>query len=498
MTIIFLLSSLYAFTDYLRVDRIVYTGQIKEAAVGAPKVTNPYQSLNQTEKNLSQLLFSSLIRNLRIENGEIKYDFGLAQKIETNSSFSEIKITLVDNAEFSNGTNITSADIIHSLQLSPNEKNFQEEIVDEKTVLLKFKNQTSQEIYKNLNVLTQPIVSRDENFSETYSTNLITSGFYRIRKIKKDNEGNIMSVELARFQNGEQKLPYIKKYFFYIYPDESSALSDLQSKEVNLLSGVSGQIVSKIKDDKTLKVIESKLSNNFAIFLNQNRNQHLRDSEFRQILSEAIDRDQLVNQTLGGYAVPMKNILGENSKNQNLETLQNKIISNKDNGLFFENGVLYGGQKTASSTKEREVVKISITTINNKELVDTANFVANSWKKLGVETEIRTIDRSQLQQVVKERDFDTLLFGFSTKDYSDYYSFFHSEERTFPRLNIANYASKKADAILNNLKSEKDFKKKAELLSDLSKELSEDTPIILLYKPLKLLIKLFLPHISCL
>lgn len=211
MTIIFLLSSLHAFTDYLRVDRIVYTGQIKEAAVGAPKVTNPYQSLNQTEKNLSQLLFSSLIRNLRIENGEIKYDFGLAQKIETNSSFSEIKITLVDNAEFSNGTNITSADIIHSLQLSPNEKNFQEEIVDEKTVLLKFKNQTSQEIYKNLNVLTQPIVSRDENFSETYSTNLITSGFYRIRKIKKDNEGNIMSVELARFQNGEQKLPYIKK-----------------------------------------------------------------------------------------------------------------------------------------------------------------------------------------------------------------------------------------------------------------------------------------------
>jgi ABC-type transport system substrate-binding protein len=252
-------------------------------------------------------------------------------------------------------------------------------------------------------------------------------------------------------------------------------LSDLQSKELNLLSGISGQIISKIKDDPSLNILNSPMSNNFALFLNQNKQVSLRDQEFRQTLSRAIDRDQLVNQTLGGYALPVQNILGENQKSPTTEQLIKEIVADKDNGLFFENGVLYTGQKTTSSSTEREVAKISITTINNKELIETANFVAASWKKLGAEVEVKTIDRSQLQQVVRDRDFDTLLFGFNTRRLSDYKSFFHSEERTFPRLNIANFASKKADQLLTSLD--------AKTLPELSQILETEVPVIMLYKP---------------
>jgi ABC-type oligopeptide transport system substrate-binding subunit len=171
----------------------------------------------------------------------------------------------------------------------------------------------------------------------------------------------------------------------------------------------------------------------------------------------------------------VQNILGENAKTPTTEQLIKEVVSDKDNGLFFENGVLYTGQKTASSSSEREVVKISITTINNKELIDTANFVAAAWKKLGVEVEVNIIDRAQLQQVVRDRDFDTLLFGFNIRKLSDYESFFHSSERTFPKLNIANYASKKADQLIDSLD--------AKTLPELSKVLETEVPVIMLYKP---------------
>ena len=493
ITFISFLSITTNLTSYFKVERIVYSGNINEGVVGSPKITNPFQSTNQAEKNLSALLFSSLVKNIHTENGEVKYDLGLASKIETTADKSEFKIYLNPKALFSDNSKITVDDILHSLQNITQEKNFQAEKVDDFTLSIKFKNpnvisKNIESFTDKLEILTSPIISKNEDFSGTYSNNLITSGAFKINKINKDVEGNITYVNLTRYNNGESKLPYLKNYNFYFYSDEAQAMSDLQIKELNLLSGMSGQIISKVKDDESLKILTSKLSNNFSLFLNQNKNASLRDPEFRQILSEAIDRDALVNQVLGGYAVALKNILGEsdssNLKNDNTENLIKRIIVDKDNGLFFENGVLYTGQKTASSTKSKEVVKISITTINNKELVDTANFVANSWKKLGIETTIKTVDRSQLQQIVRDRDFDTLLFGFSIKKSSDFWSFFHSSERTFPKLNIANYASKKTDSILESLSAEQDSKRQAVLLSDLSKNLEADTPVIMLYKPL--------------
>lgn len=473
ITLLFIANDL---TNHFKVDRIVYSGSMSEGVVGYPQIVSPLQNLNQAEKNLSALLFSSLIKNLHSENGEIKYDLGLASKVEANQNFTEVRVALQKNAQFSNEDEIIIDDILHTYNNLTTEKSWTEEVVDDKTILFKFKNSKNNvNASDNLEILTRPILSKKEDFTGTYSTNIITSGSFKIDSLNKNSDGNIVSIHLKRFNNGEHKLPYLKYYTFYFYADEAEGLSDLQTKELNLLSGISGQIISKIKDDQSLTILDSPMSNNFALFLNQNKQTSLRDQEFRQVLSRAVDRDQLVNQTLGGYAIPVQNILGENKKSPTTEQLIKEIIDDKDNGLFFENSVLYTGQKTATSSTERVPVKISITTINNKELIDTANFVAAAWKKLGVEVEVNTIDRAQLQQVVRDRDFDALLFGFNIKKLSDYESFFHSAERTFPKLNIANYASKKADQLIDNLD--------AKTLPELSQILETEVPVIMLYKP---------------
>lgn len=459
---------IFSSTNYFKIDRILYKGQMSEAVIGTPKITNPFQSINQAERNLSALLFSSLIKNLQNDG---KFDLALADKVEISTDKKQYKIYIKQNAKFSNDKTIESADVIYSLENIPYEKNFTTEILDNKTFTVNFKSSNTQiNGFENLEIFTYPIIEKNSNFENTYSDNLITSSFFRVKNITQNTGGNITSISLERFNNGEEKLPYLKKYTLYFYNNEAEALADFQAKEINLLSGISGQIISKIKDDSSFKITNSKLSNNFSLFINQNKNEDLQDIEFRKILSESIDRIALTNQVFGGYALPEKNILEENSKNIPLETLLGKLPT----GLKLENGVLYRADKP---------VKISITTINNKELVDTANFVANSWTKLGIETQVKTIERSSLQAVVKDRDFDILLFGFSIKNNADYYSFFHSKERNYPKLNIANYVRKKVDTLLEDLQNEKDSTNQNNLIKGLSTELENDMPIILLYKP---------------
>jgi ABC-type transport system substrate-binding protein len=143
--------------------------------------------------------------------------------------------------------------------------------------------------------------------------------------------------------------------------------------------------------------------------------------------------------------------------------------------------------------QSKKAVKIVLKTIDNKELVDTAKFLQTSWKKIGVDTEIQVVDRKDLNNIVKDRDFESLLFGYSIKNEKDYYSFFSSKERNYPKLNISNYTSKQTDKILDVLSGENSESRVQDLVHQLSVEIADDNPIIILYKP-EFVFAHFLPY----
>jgi len=479
---------LYFVTTHFMVDRIIYSGSITEGIIENPKNTNPYKLETQVDKDVSKLLFSSLITN--VDND--KYDGILAQAVEVSSDRQTYKLTLKDNIYFSNGNPITLDDILYSLDQVPLEKNYTVEKASEKVLTFKLKKPTKDNF---LETFTYPVISKDEKFDINFSKNLITSSFFKIKDLTKDADGNMTKLVLTRYNNGEEKLPYIKIYTIVFYKTEEEAYTAFQREEIDLLSGVRGSTISKIKDDTNIEFEVSALPNNFAIFINQNANEALRDNDLRQAMSDVIDRGSLSNQVLGNFGIPEKNILGENSP----AVQPDQIIKNLSSSFSYENGVLYKGTKkktsdtkkdsttNESATKETDSgkvgIKVSLTTIENPELVETAKFIAQSWKKIGIETDIKIISRNELNTVVKDRDFENLLFGFSIKNTKDYYSFFESGERTYPKLNISNYTSIEADKILNVLNGEADDTRKKELLKKLSDKISQDNPVIILYKP---------------
>jgi peptide/nickel transport system substrate-binding protein len=439
-------------------------------------LSDPYKNTTSSEKDLNKLLFSSLIKNLKNE----KFELGIAESVGVSSDKQTYKVVLRDNIYFSNGDEIKAEDVLYSLNQIPLEKNYTAVAESEKVIVFNVKNSLT----SFLDTLTYPIVQKNQKFENNFSKNLVTSSFFKISDIEKDVDGNVTKIFLSRFNNGEAKLPFLKNYNLIFFRDEVLAYSAFQRKEIDLLSGIPGTTISKIKDDTNIVIEKYPLSNNFALFLNQNKNEFLRNAALREALSETIDRVSLTNQVLGSFGLPMKNLLGNSGK---LKTNE-EIIDSLEASFIFENGVLYGRTKETSDTKGSEkaikqAVKIKLTTIENKELTETAKFLQNSFKKIGVEVEILIIDRKDLNNTVKERDFESLLFGFSVKDEKDYESFFSSKERIYPKLNISNYASKETDRILGTLSKESDSQKIQNLIENLSAQIQKDNPIILLYKP---------------
>jgi len=476
----------YKASTLLLVDRIIYTGHLSEGIIESPLHSNPYKAESQVDRDVAKLLFSSLIRNL---DGE-KFDLGLAQSVEVNSDKSIYKVTLRPNIYFSNGKPITADEVIYSFSNIPLEKNYEVSKEGENVLIFNVRKVSKDSKENFLETFTYPIISQEESFSTNLSTTLITSSYFKIIDVVKDSDGNIQRILLERYNNGEIKLPYIKTYAVNFYKNEEEAYSAFQRKEIDLVSGIRGNTISKIKDDTDIVFEVSPLPNNFAVFINQNRSEVLRDPALRQAMSDILDRESLTNQVLGSFGIPEKNILGENEKAKSAE----EVLKTLPSSFFVENGVLYMGTKkgtaktsakenSSTTTADKVEVKVSLTTIENLELIETAKFIQTAWKKIGIQTEIKIIGRNELNTVVRDRDFENLLFGFSIKNARDYYSFFSSKERNYPKLNISNYTSKEADKILDVLVNENDETRKTELLKKLSEEISEDNPVIILYKP---------------
>jgi len=129
-------------------------------------------------------------------------------------------------------------------------------------------------------------------------------------------------------------------------------------------------------------------------------------------------------------------------------------------------------------------LSFSLATIDQPLLIEVASRLKDQWSKLGVEVEIKTFDISQLEKdIIKPRNYESLLFGEVLGAIPDPFSFWHSSQRKDPGLNLANYQNKKVDKLLEEARQTQDPNIQAEKLKDFQDILIEDAPSVFLYSP---------------
>src|ERR1700722_2960457 len=91
-------------------------GTLTEGEIGPARFINPLLAVSQADEDLTQLVYSGLLR----ANADGTYSPDLAESYTISPDGTVYTFTLRPGAKFSNGTPVTSADVVFTVQLAQN------------------------------------------------------------------------------------------------------------------------------------------------------------------------------------------------------------------------------------------------------------------------------------------------------------------------------------------------------------------------------------------
>jgi peptide/nickel transport system substrate-binding protein len=94
------------------------------------------------------------------------------------------------------------------------------------------------------------------------------------------------------------------------------------------------------------------------------------------------------------------------------------------------------------------------------------------------------MDISELEkEVIKKRNYESLLFGEVLTLIPDPFPFWHSTQKKDPGLNLTSYQNTKVDKLLEEIRQTLDDKARKEKLGNFQNLLISDSPAVFLYNP---------------
>lgn len=470
-------SALISFNSRFLTTIPSYGGDITEGIIGTPRFINPVLATSEQDEDLTSLVYAGLTRKGELGANELD----MAESVTESEDKLHYTVVLKSAARFHNGTNVTVDDVIYTINLvqnpiikSPHRIEWEgitmEKVSDtEMTFSLKkpyplfMDNLTigilPKNVWKNLT---------DEQFSlSAYNINAIGSGPYKIKDIKSTS-GIPHTFILEAHKSYTLGRPYINMLTINTYQSERYALAAFNSGDIDRIHGLSPESVTSLGVLPS-QIHTSLLPRTFTVFFNANKAPALSEKKVRQALSHAINKDAIVQTVLNNYGKAI---------NAPYPFDEDVASSTYDKDLAIT--LLKG----SNAFKTSETIEITLATANTDEMRKVAEMIKTDWEAVGVQTTLAVYEVSDLNQsVIRERNFQALLYGSITETPSDLYAFWHSSQRNYPGLNISNYVSNKLDKNLEILRTDSDILKTAAAYDEVRQEFADEVPGIFLFAP---------------
>jgi len=434
------------------VEVAAYGGTWREGIVGQPVFVNPVISSNEADHDISELVFDDLN--------------GLSESIKSDALLKEWTVRLKEGLKWSDGAKITSDDVIFTFDTiidpearSPFAASFDGARVERVSELeVKFILPSSyvffKETLKSLNVIPKHVFGNipAANFSlSSYAREPVGSGPYKFKSLKKEKDGFISEYVLAVNKNYHANAPYIKEFVFKFYGDEEKLIKAFNNGDIDGFPASDPASVKEVSVIKTVYPIPS--ARYYAVFLNSGLIPQFRDLAVRQTMSSSVPREEMVNDVFGGLA---EQSFGPLSGGTSPETSADGSLA----GLEFR-----------------------LTVPDIAPLSTMAGNLKSAWEAKGAVVNISALRSADIQESIRNRDYEALLFGNILNVEDDLYSFWHSSKRFYPGLNLALFNSREADALMENIRSEADPEERAALLDSLSSVITDNIGAVFTVSP---------------
>ena len=468
-------------------------GSLIEGIVGSPRFINPILAASNTDKDLSSLIYSGLLK--ATTEGELIPD--LADNYSISEDGFVYLVELKDNIFFHDGYPITTEDIEFTIKMTQNNIIKSSKRANWEGVEVKRLNdkeiqfilpQPYSPFLENLTlgILPKHIwteISPEQFAFSQFNINPIGSGPYKVKEIKRGSSDILEKYNLESFEGYSLGEPYISRLDIKLYSDEESLLTAYINKEIDSINSISPEKVSLLKEKH--QILSTPLPRIFGIFFNQDEATVFTNKEVRTALNIAINREKIIEEVLNNYGVAIDSPVPSKSRyytksdkeKDNLKIAKEILDSN--NWKINPDGIL-----EKLTRKETTLLKFSISTANTPELKAVANIIKEDWEKLGAQVSLKIFEIGDLNQnVIRPRQYDSLLFGEVIGRDMDLFAFWHSSQRNDPGLNIAMYANITTDSLLEEIRIDTNEEAKKEKFKMFQEEISTDVPATFIYSP---------------
>ncbi|OIO49365.1 MAG: hypothetical protein AUJ39_01165 [Parcubacteria group bacterium CG1_02_42_13] len=432
-------------------------GEFREGIVGQPIFINPAVPGSEADRDLSRLVFSSVT--------DVAESIKLAKEDKLIYS-----VRIKENIRWQDGERLTSDDIIFTIQTiqdpgarSPLLASFQGVMAERVSELeVKFILQSPYAFFeedhlKNLLIIPKHIFADTpvENLKfSVYGLKPVGSGPYKVASYKSDEKGviNIMNLEENSGYFGDK--PYIPKLTFKFYRNTSELLNAYNSGQIDGFGLSTAESLVEVGLRHNVYYLPS--SRYYAVFINQSAgNEKLKDLKVRKAMDSAVDRTKLANDIFQSHAT----------------ILYGPTVFTEESNSTIDTSLLNG-------------LELNLTVPEEPFLIKTANSIKSSWESYGARVSIRTLPLKSIQEdILRNTDYELLLFGNIVKEGQDLFAFWHSSRRFYPDQNLALYQNKDVDSELETYRKTFDEQERMNKLEKISNMIASDAPAVFLYSP---------------
>ena len=486
-------------------------GTYTEGLVGAPRYINPlFSSSSDVDLDLSGIVFSGLLKFT--DEGLVK---DLASDYQISSDQKVYTFQLRQNIKWHDGEDFNAEDIIFTFNRINDQKTktplyftfrgVSVEKVDDYTIRFTLAEPFAPFLESlTVGILPEHIWNniQPENMTMAeYNLKPVGTGAYKFKSLIKNKNGNIKSFNLERNDAYYEKTGYIDELTFKFYQTFEQAVEALNNKIVEGISYLPKEIRGRIINNRNLNFNLLQLPQYTAAFFNYRNNPVLKDVAIRKLLSHGANKEKIVNEILNAEAQTIESPVLNGSLGYTDDFVKfpfnpeyAKAELEKAGWVLSdykkETKVEEGSEETAVEEypyqvrkKKDNYLEFNLTTVNQPENVAIAKELQKDWQQIGAKINLVVVDTNKIQDTIKNRDYEILLYGQILGFDPDPYPFWHSNQETHPGLNLTSLNNPAINKLLEEARKTTDETQRAIKYTEFQKLLADSVPAIFLFNP---------------
>lgn len=468
-------------------------GEYVEGIEGLFSNASPIFATSSVDTSVSKLIFSGLLRYN--ENGVLVGD--LAESWSTDASGMVYTIKLRPNMHWHDGVNVTSADVVYTIQAiqnpdthSPYNLSWQGVNVtapDDRTVVMTLPNPLAS-FNTNLTIGIVPkhrlsSVPYAQLRSDEFNTRIpvgsgpfVLEGIYSQETGKKVEHQRITFSADDNYHLGEPKL---SRYVIETYPAQSEIISALKGGKINAAALSSLDDVSQ-SDILKFNQFNVPLMSGVYLFFNNSRTL-LNDKTIRNALIRSVDTSELRAQ-LNYPTIDVSGPILRAHFAFDPAHVQTKTNITEAANLFDKAGWTKA-EGTFVRQKDGKALEFSLLTEDQGDYARLADSLQRQLAEIGVKLTVNIKSGQEFRQALLAHDYDSLLYGITIGSDPDVFPYWHSTQAVSDRFNLSEYKSSSADEALGSARSRQDQTVRTAKYRTFSDIWRDDVPAVGIYQP---------------